>query len=133
MVRFTSRSCLHLTPELIDGEYTQPFYAQVAPKGRISRDVASEHVVSAGEVKASGRRSLLRCPVSAIIGEQVHYGQVIKVDGDNLTIRSEGEELVAGLADTDRRAPSSFYFLSMFNLAELSGAMKKSEPWNQRF
>ncbi|KAG1704829.1 hypothetical protein DVH05_004857 [Phytophthora capsici] len=118
MVRLTSRSYLHLTPEVVDGDYTYPFYAKVVrldgadvtfrsfegSEGHVSRDIANEHV-SAGEVNGSGRSSLLRCPASVTIGEHVHYGQVIKVERDTLTILSEGEQLVAGLADTLRLSP----------------------------
>ncbi|KAE8904996.1 hypothetical protein PF003_g11144 [Phytophthora fragariae] len=52
MVRLSSRSYLHLTPEVVDGDFDQPFYAKIT--------------------------------------EQVHYGQVVAVEGDKITIASAG-------------------------------------------
>ncbi|KAE8915158.1 hypothetical protein PF003_g420 [Phytophthora fragariae] len=104
MVRLSSRSYLHLTPEVVDGDFDQPFYAKVmrldaewvsfrslqGGEGRVPRNVAEAHTVTANEVNKAGRESLLRCAVSAKIADQVHYGQVVAVEGDKITIASAG-------------------------------------------
>ncbi|KAE8896215.1 hypothetical protein PF007_g19652 [Phytophthora fragariae] len=119
MVRLSTRSFLHLTPELVEGDYDQPFYAKVVRmdadvvvfrsleggEGRLQREVAAEHTVSAGEVNRSGRISLLRRPVSVHVTQQVQYGQVESVDGERLTIRSDGEQFEASTGDVSKVAP----------------------------
>ncbi|KAE8910458.1 hypothetical protein PF010_g17481 [Phytophthora fragariae] len=119
MVRLSTRSFLHLTPELVEGDYDQPVYAKVVRmdadvvvfrsleggEGRLQREVAAEQTVSAGEVNRSGRISLLRRPVSVHVTQQVQYGQVVSVDGERLTIRSDGERFVASTGDVSKVAP----------------------------
>ncbi|KAL3663625.1 hypothetical protein V7S43_011511 [Phytophthora oleae] len=88
MVRLSTQSFLHLTPELVDGDFDEPFYAKVARidgdevvfnsfkggEGRVRREVAAEHTVAAGEVSKAGCISLLRCAVSVELDLHVHYG-----------------------------------------------------------
>ncbi|EGZ18548.1 hypothetical protein PHYSODRAFT_332315 [Phytophthora sojae] len=78
MVRLTSRSFLHLTPEVVQFEAEHPFYAKVLQldseevtfrsleggEGKLERAVAEDHVVRASEVSQAGQISLLRRPVS---------------------------------------------------------------------
>lgn len=78
MVRLTSRSFLHLTPEIVDGEFELPFYAKILQLGRdevsfrslqggdgkVRRAIAVEHVVTLAEVNKAERVSFLRRSVS---------------------------------------------------------------------
>ncbi|EGZ18056.1 hypothetical protein PHYSODRAFT_331926 [Phytophthora sojae] len=112
MVRLTSRSFLHLTPEVVEFEAEHPFYAKVllldsevvtfrsleGGEGKLDRAVAEDHVDRASEVSQAGQISLLRRPVSVSLAGEVQYGQVISVDQSSVTIRSGGHEFVAAAA-----------------------------------
>ncbi|ETL82082.1 hypothetical protein L917_17691, partial [Phytophthora nicotianae] len=96
MVRLTSLSFLHVLPELVVGNFDHPFYAQVTElnrdevtfqsleggEGTLPRNVAAARVVTTKEVTQSGQLSYLRRPVAVTEAGQVHFGQVVQVDGD---------------------------------------------------
>jgi hypothetical protein len=119
MVRLSSRSFLHLLPELVEADFDQPFYARVlrveqdevtfrsleGGEGTINRDVAAEHVVTSSEVNKAGRRSYLRRPVSVKLANAVHYGQVVAVDGDEVSVQSDGHLFSAPTGSTSLVAP----------------------------
>jgi hypothetical protein len=119
MVRLSSRSYLHLTPEVAGGDFDQPFYAKVVQldaeqvsfrslqggEGLVPRQVAGEHAVMASEVNKAGKQSLLRRAVSVKITDQVHYGQVIAVEGDRITIASDGNRFDAEMRSVAVVAP----------------------------
>jgi hypothetical protein len=106
-MRLTSRSFLHLTPEVVQFEAELPFYAKVlhlaadevtfrsleGVEGTIDRGIAEERVVLASEVTHSGRVSLLRRPVSVKLEGEVHYGPVVAVDNNQLSVRSGDRQL----------------------------------------
>ncbi|KAH7487765.1 uncharacterized protein KRP23_1728 [Phytophthora ramorum] len=119
MVRLTARSYLHLTPEVVDGNVDQPFYAKVlrlepiwvtllsleGGEGRVLRSVAETHVTTASDVNKAGRVSLLRRAVSVTSADQVHYGQVIAVDGDTVTVASDGHQFGVRASSVEVVAP----------------------------
>ncbi|KAE8979214.1 hypothetical protein PR003_g25824 [Phytophthora rubi] len=112
MVRLTTRSFLHLLPELVGADFDHPFYARVTRAGQtdvsfrsleggdgmVSREVAIQCSVTAREVNASGELSPLRRPVSLKVDGQVHFGQVIAVEGDHVTVISAEERFVTTTA-----------------------------------
>ncbi|KAE8895260.1 hypothetical protein PF003_g20749 [Phytophthora fragariae] len=112
MVRLTTRSFLHLLPELVGADFDHPFYARVTRVGQTdvsfrslecgdgmaSREVAIQCSVTAREVNASGELSPLRRPVSLKVDGQVHFGQVIAVEGDHVTVISAEERFVTTTA-----------------------------------
>ncbi|KAE9001213.1 hypothetical protein PF011_g13850 [Phytophthora fragariae] len=109
MVRLTSRSFLHLTPEVVQFEAELPFYAKVLQlgseevmfhsleggEGKVDRRVAEDRVVLAREVTRSGRTSLLRRPVSVKLNAEVHYGQLVAIKNDRLTVQFGDQQLRA--------------------------------------
>ncbi|KAG6610385.1 uncharacterized protein IUM83_19430 [Phytophthora cinnamomi] len=119
MIRLSSRSFLHLTPELASEDFDEPFYAKVlrvdsdtvafrsldGSEGRVPREVAAQHTVLAGEVNKAGGSSFLRRSVSVQLEHQVQYGQVIAVDGDRLTVRSDEDEFEAAVEHATTVAP----------------------------
>ncbi|KAE9262099.1 hypothetical protein PF001_g32177 [Phytophthora fragariae] len=136
MVRLTSRSYLHLTPELVDLDVDLPFYAKVLQlrpdkvtfrafeglEGCIDRSVAEEHVVRASEVNQAGQQSFLRRPVSVRVADQVHHGQVVAVSAERLTVQSEGQLLPVKATEVTLVAPVVALLLEhiQFNSSEWS-------------
>ncbi|KAE9050410.1 hypothetical protein PR001_g2399 [Phytophthora rubi] len=112
MVRITSRSFLHLTPEMVGLDVEHPFYVKIVKlgsdtvefrsleggEGTVDRSVAEQQVVLASEVTRSRQMSLLRRPVSVKVAEDVHFGQVVRVDNEFATIQS-GEHQFVGTVD----------------------------------
>lgn len=74
-------------------------------EGRVDRSVAEENVVQAGEVSRSGRTSLLRRSVSVNLAGEVHYGQVVAVDKDRLTIQSGEHQFHSAVAEVSAVPP----------------------------
>ncbi|EGZ28362.1 hypothetical protein PHYSODRAFT_322033 [Phytophthora sojae] len=111
MVRLPSPSFLHLVPEAVEGDFSHPFYAKVMSidhgavtfrsleggEGYLPRSAAAEFVVTANEVSEAGQLSFLRRPVSAQVAEQVHFGQIMAVGGNQLTIICAGDEIMAAM------------------------------------
>ncbi|ETP35274.1 hypothetical protein F442_16501 [Phytophthora nicotianae P10297] len=134
MVRLTSRSFLHVLPELVVGNFDHPFYAQVTElnrgevtfqsleggEGTLPRNVAAARVVTTKEVTQSGQLSYLRRPVAVTEAGQVHFGQVVQVDGDQVVVRSGGLEFVAPMGSASLVAPIIAIILQhvRFNLGE---------------
>ncbi|ETP07197.1 hypothetical protein F441_16485, partial [Phytophthora nicotianae CJ01A1] len=134
MVRLTSRSFLHVLPELVVGNFDHPFYAQVTElnrdevtfqsleggEGTLPRNVAAARVVTTKEVTQSGQLSYLRRPVAVTEAGQVHFGQVVQVDGDQVVVRSGGLEFVAPMGSASLVAPIIAIILQhvRFNLDE---------------
>ncbi|KAL4146221.1 hypothetical protein PRNP1_012091 [Phytophthora ramorum] len=54
--------------------------------------MAETHVTTASDVNKAGKVSLLRRAVSITSADQVHFGQVIAVDGDTFTVVSDGHQ-----------------------------------------
>ncbi|KAJ8566679.1 hypothetical protein ON010_g6440 [Phytophthora cinnamomi] len=96
MARLTSRSYLHLAPEAVEGDFDHLSYAKVVRineegvrslegrEGTLSCGVTAQHVVAVKEVSQSGQLFLLRRQLS----EQVHVGQVVAVNEDQVTVMS---------------------------------------------
>ncbi|ETI30307.1 hypothetical protein F443_22575 [Phytophthora nicotianae P1569] len=134
MVRLTSLSFLHVLPELVVGNFDHPIYAQVTElnrdevtfqsleggEGTLPRNVAAARVVTTKEVTQSGQLSYLRPPVAVTGAGQVHFGQVVQVDGDQIVVRSGGLEFVATMGSASLVAPIIAIILQhiRFNLDE---------------
>ncbi|EGZ13871.1 hypothetical protein PHYSODRAFT_335585 [Phytophthora sojae] len=113
MPRLTSRSTLHLLPEdVAAGAFPLPFYARVVgiegdevkfrsfdgEEGALSRSVAARRTVTIAAVNKMGRVSLLRRPVAVTTGDpepKTFHGQVVGVEDREVTVESDGTQIVA--------------------------------------
>ncbi|GMF50153.1 unnamed protein product [Phytophthora fragariaefolia] len=114
MVRISTRPFLHLLPKLVGAKFDYPFYARVTQvdqtnvsfrgleggDGTVSREITNRCRVTAREVNPSGHLSHLRRPVALKIEGQVHFGQIRVVDGDRVTVVSDGDRFSTSTAHT---------------------------------
>ncbi|KAL4114150.1 hypothetical protein PRIC2_014830 [Phytophthora ramorum] len=73
--------------------------------GRVLRSVSKTHVTTASDVNKAERVSLLRRAVSVTSADQVHDGQVIAVDGDTVTVSSDGHQFGVMASSVEVVAP----------------------------
>ncbi|KAL3661121.1 hypothetical protein V7S43_013730 [Phytophthora oleae] len=113
MVRLITHSYLHLAPEDVEEEFQYPFYAWVVRidqeqvnyrcmqrgEGSVTRETAVRRGVAALEVRKSGNVSLLRRPVCVKTTSHFIHGQVIAIEGENMTVESDGLRVTSAVSD----------------------------------